>query len=52
MKLGPYGLTQQIHALANCTLRNPVVEHHPQVHMAGWPVRGPSQSCGVLEQSV
>jgi hypothetical protein len=47
-----YGLTQQIHALANCTFTNPVVEHQQQVHMAGCPVRGPSQSCGVLEQSV
>lgn len=47
-----HGLTQQIHAFASCTFTNPVVEHQPQDHMAGWPVRGPSQNWGVLVQSV
>lgn len=45
-------LTQHIHALANWMFTKLVVEHHPQVQVAGWAVRGPSQNSGMLVHSV
>jgi hypothetical protein len=47
-----YGLTQQIHAFAPCRFTPPTSLHHPQLHIAGCPVRGPFHTCGELVQSV